>query len=95
MPSQIPTPEQNSKKAWSFLKCFRSSNAPINLLAIDPVTEKTTGITRPVTDTAIYQFIEKHNGKSNLYFMVNTPFSDAPDKKLKKENVRMTRNYND
>lgn len=87
MPSQTPTPEQNNKKAWSFLKCFRSSNAPINLVAIHPVTGKTVGITRPVMDTAIYQFIEKYNGTSNLYFMVNTPFCNAPDKKLKKEHV--------
>lgn len=87
MPSPTQEPDRNNKMAWSFLKLFRGSDAPVNLLAIDPHLGSTTAITRPVTDTAIYQFIEKYNGKCNLYFMVNTPKADAPHKKLKKEHV--------
>lgn len=87
MPSQTQAYDRNNKRAWSFLKSFRKGDAAVNLVAIDPNSGNTTAITRPVTDTAVYQFIEKHNGKSNLYFMVNTPKVNAPDKKLKKENV--------
>ncbi len=79
--------KRNNKQAWSFLKSFRSDDALINVVAIDPHTGNITAITRPVTDKAVYQFIERYNGKRNLYFMVNTPYSDAPDKKLKKVHV--------
>lgn len=87
MLSQTQASDRNNKRAWSFLKSFRKGDAAVNLVAIDPNSGNTTAITRPVTDAAVYQFIERHNGKHNLYFMVNTPRTDAPDKKLKKEHV--------
>ena len=80
--------DSNNKKAWSFLKTLRDDDqSMINLVAIDPHSLHVTGITRPVGDEAVFNFIEMNNGKRNLYFMVNTPFKDAPDNKLKKENV--------
>ena len=87
-----------NNKAWSFLKSFKG-DALINLVAIDPLplqaapssveTNKSLviGITDNVTARRVFDFIEEHNGKHNLYFMVNTPSSDAPDNKLKKEHV--------
>ena len=56
------TKDKNSKKAWEFLKAFRDSNAPMNIVAIHPVTEKVEAITEPVNDKAILEFIEKRNG---------------------------------
>lgn len=80
--------DSNNKKAWSFLKTLRDDDqSMINLVAIEPHSLNVTGITRPVGDEDIFKFIENHNGKRNLYFMVNTPFADAPDNKLKKEHV--------
>ena len=87
MPSQTQAHDRNNKLAWSFLKSFRNDDAPINLVAIDPNNGSVTAITRPVKDMAVYRFIEQYNGKCNIYFMVNTPYSDAPDDKLKKEHV--------
>lgn len=79
--------ESNNKKAWSFLKAFRNSQAPINIVAIDPNSLNVSAITRPVGGESIFKFIERNNGKRNLYFMVNTPADGAPDDKLKKEQV--------
>ena len=78
----------DSKKAWNFLKHFRGKNVPINIVSIDPNSNNVEGLTRPVNDLAIFKFIQKYNGLSNLYFMVNTPYRNAPDKKLKKEHVQ-------
>ncbi len=75
-----------SQNAVGFVRAFRKSGL-INLVAIDPITEKLTGITRPISDAEIFEFINNHNGKSNLYFMPNTPKLNAPDNKLKKEHV--------
>ena len=77
----------NSKKAHQFLKDFRQ-NGYINLVAIDPVNEAVTAITRPVNEADIYEFIQGNNGKRNLYFTVNTPKSSAPDVKLKKHHIK-------
>jgi hypothetical protein len=87
MSSQTQAPDRNNELAWSFLKAFRKIDAPVNLVSIHPETLAVTAITRPVSDRAVFEFIEKNNGKCNIYFMVNTPYSDAPDKKLKKEHV--------
>lgn len=76
----------NTKKAVAFLKAFRQSGL-INIVAIDPHSEYVTGITRPVNSADLSEFIEKNNGKQNLYFMVNEPKEGSPDGKLKKENV--------
>ncbi len=85
-----------SRRAWSFLKAFRNSpslqsgrtdQALINIVAIDPNSLNVSGITRPVGDESVFKFIERNNGKRNLYFMVNTPADGAPDDKLKKEQV--------
>lgn len=76
----------NPKKAANFLKHFRSGGYH-NLVAIDPVSEAVIGITRPNGHPDIDAFIEKHNGKRNLYYSVNEPRSDAPDDKLKKHHI--------
>lgn len=76
----------NVKKSLAFLKTLYA-DAHVNLVAIDPHSENITGITRPVGHLDVERFIEKNNGKRNLYFMVNSPRPDAPDTKLKKEHV--------
>lgn len=75
-----------SKNAAGFLKAFRVSG-PINIVAIHPVSGFITAITRPVSHPDISAFINRHNGSQNLYFMVNTPRGNAPDNKLKKDQV--------
>lgn len=81
------TISSNTKKAVKFLQSFRSQGYH-NLVAIDPQTEKVTGITRPVGHQDLYDFIEKHNDNQNLYYSVNEPKPDAPDDKLKKDNIK-------
>lgn len=76
----------NSKKAASFLKHFRAEGYH-NLVAIDPVSEAVTGITRPSQHPDLIAFIEKYNGKRNLYYSVNEPKPNAPDDKLKKHDI--------
>lgn len=78
--------QSSSKNAVGFLKAFRVSG-PINIVAIHPVSGFVTAITRPVSHPDISAFINKHNGSQNLYFMVNTPKENAPDNKLKKDQV--------
>jgi len=77
----------NTKKAINFLKQFRN-NATHNIVCIDPVTDEVTGITRPIDSPDLAAFIEKHNGKSNIYYSVNEPEPNAPDDKLKKHNIK-------
>ena len=91
----------NTKKAINFLKQFRNSGVH-NIVCIDPITETVTGITRPLVPPPagssvetgpqmhpdIEAFIEKHNGKSNIYYSVNEPEPNAPDDKLKKHNIK-------
>lgn len=83
----IKNNDEKSKKAWSFLKYFRGNDATINIVCIDPLTHHIEGITKPVNDVLIYEFIKRYNGTRNLYFMVNTPYNNAPNKKLQKEDV--------
>lgn len=77
----------NTKKAVAFLKTLFPGKL-VNIVAIDPFTEVVTAITRPVDDTAIASFIDRHNSRANVYYSVNTPTDDAPDKKLKKEHIK-------
>lgn len=76
----------NTKKAVSFLKHFRQGHH--NIVAIDPVTELVTGITRPIDSPDIFDFIERNNGKRNLYYSVNEPIAGAPDDKLSKHHIK-------
>lgn len=80
----------NNKNAWLFLNTYKK-NSHVNLIAIHPKSLTVTGITAQIEDVptqcAVYRFIERHNGTHNLYFMVNTPFKNAPNTKLKKEHV--------
>ena len=62
----------NSRKAVNFLSHFRPDGMH-NIVAIDPASEAVTGITRPNGHPDIEAFIEKHNGKRNLYYSVNEP----------------------
>lgn len=83
----MSTDTQNyTKKSVHFLKAFR--NGIHNLVAIDPITEKITGITRPIDSSDLFDFIEKNNGKRNLYYSVNEPVDGAPDDKLSKHHIK-------
>lgn len=77
----------NTKKAIAFLKAMFPDKR-INLVAINPHNEIVTGITRHINDEALIKFIENNNGKTNLYYSVNTPKDDAPDDKLKKHHIK-------
>lgn len=91
----------NTKKAVNFLRHFRSEGYH-NIVAIDPQSEAVTGITRPIGHPDIEAFIERNNGRRNLYYSVNEPFPPlpsgssvkpdttrqyAPDDKLKKHHI--------
>lgn len=76
----------NTKKAINFLKHFRPGLH--NIIAIDPVSEGITGITRPIDSPDLLNFIERNNGTRNLYYSVNEPNADAPDDKLKKHHIK-------
>ncbi len=76
----------NTKKAVSFLNHFRQTGLH-NIVAIDPVSEAVTGITRPNGHPDIVAFIDRYNGVRNLYYSVNEPKPDAPDDKLKKHDI--------
>lgn len=80
------TESGNTKKAVSFLNHFRSSGLH-NVVAIDPVSEAVTGITRPNGHPDITAFIERNNGNRNLYYTVNEPKEGAPDSKLTKQHI--------
>ena len=58
-----------------------------NLVAIDPETGLTTGITRDAGHSDLGDFIARHVGLRNLYFSVNEPRAGAPDGKLKKTDI--------
>jgi hypothetical protein len=89
----------NTKKAITFLKTLFPAKR-VNIVAIDPITENVSAITRPlsahpagspfetVQDREITNFIEMHNGKRNIYYSVNTPIDTAPDGKLKKNHIK-------
>lgn len=93
--------ELDNKKAINFLKQFRK-NGVHNIVSIDPVTDTVVGITRPLVPPPvgssveigpqmhpdIESFIERHNGKTNLYYSVNEPMPDAPDDKLTKKHIK-------
>lgn len=79
--------ELDNKKAINFLKQFRK-NGVHNIVSIDPVTDTVVGITREVGHADLDSFIERHNGKTNLYYSVNEPMSNAPDDKLTKKHIK-------
>lgn len=74
--------------AARFLKDFRPKGGAMNLVAICPKGVNIDGITRPINHPNILAFIERYNGRHNLYFMPNEPGPDAPDKKLSKTHIR-------
>lgn len=59
-----------------------------NLIAIHPVTSEIRGITAHKDDTKLDDFIFTHEGVYNLYYSVNEPYPDAPDKKLTKKHIK-------
>lgn len=79
--------DKNNNKAISFLKSFRKNEGYMNLVAIDPHSLNVTGVTDQIDSARLVEFINKNNGRRNLYFTVNEPYSDAPDGKLKKEHI--------
>jgi hypothetical protein len=80
--------EEGSQAAVDFLEWFRPSGS-INLVAIPQEGGAPVGITRPARDPELRAFIEQHNGRNNLYFMVNEPKPGSPDKKLSEDEVAL------
>lgn len=76
----------NSQKAARFLRLF-SPTGYLNLVAIHPFTKEVIGLTRHTLSPDIILFLEKYIYTHNLYFMVNEPFPESPDNKLKKSDV--------
>lgn len=69
-------------RSVTFLRALRPSGAQ-NLVAIDPSTGDISAITSP-DDEALQAFIDRYNGKRNLYYSVNKPKENAPNRKLSK-----------
>lgn len=78
---------KNTAKAINFLKQFRPDGYH-NLVSIDPNTDEVRGITRKIGHPDLTAFIERNNGRNNLYYSVNDPKPDAPDDKLKKHHIK-------
>lgn len=76
----------NTNKAISFLRAFRKTGYH-NIVSINPHTNDINAITRPASSEDLERFISTNNGKNNLYFSVNEPKPDAPDKKLTKNHI--------
>lgn len=82
-----PSPDTTSSPAIELLKLL-DRDGRHNLVAIHPVTGVVTGRTFPPRAWAeIDAWIRKRNGKENLYFSVNEPRPDAPNKKLTKDDI--------
>lgn len=81
-----PEVQSDFKKSLAFLKAIYGEHR-VNIVAIDPQTEITTGRSRPLSDLEIESFIASNIDKRNLYYSVNSPHSGAPDKKLTKEHI--------
>jgi len=69
----------------SFLSALRKIGAQ-NLVAIEPDTGQITAITSGDRES-LQSFIDKYNGKRNLYYSVNPPRDAAPNKKLTKNDI--------
>lgn len=73
--------------AVEFLQTF-DPNGWHNLVAIDPEAGSPIGRTFPPDAFHdISKFVERYNGKRNLYFTVNEPSPTAPHKKLEKGDI--------
>lgn len=73
--------------AVEFLQSF-DPNGWHNLVAIDPEAGSPIGRTFPPDAFHdISKFVERYNGKRNLYFTVNEPSPTAPHKKLEKGDI--------
>lgn len=72
-----------TKAAYDFLRYF-SKNGPWVITVIPPEGGKTwTRYFTAKTKTKLCEFIDHHNGKNNLYFMVNPPRSEVKSKAKK------------
>lgn len=80
------TKVDNDKRALKFLKLLRPKGY-MNLVAIPPMGGSPIGITKEINSPELLDFIKTHNGKSNIYYMVNEPYSTAPNNKLTKDHV--------
>ena len=74
-----------------FLRWFDPTGAH-NLVAIAPDTRAVCGVTIPPGEWPKAEaFIEKWNGKRNLYWSVNEPKPGSPDDKLKESDIATIR----
>lgn len=77
--------------ALNFLRLFMGQSERVNLVAIIPDRGASSGITDVLESVRVADFIDQHNGRQNLYFTVNAPADDAPDKKLTKNHIKSIR----
>jgi len=79
--------EWDTNEAVKFLKTL-DADGRHNIVAIDPNTGEIDGRTfAPNSWTDIFRWIERWQGRRNLYFSVNEPLPNAPDKKLGKAQI--------
>lgn len=77
-------PDTNA--AIAFLRRW-APEGPWVLTAIQPNGKTPTNTFAPSSEVAARKFIDDHQGKSNLYFSVNSPQRDSVQKKMKKEDI--------
>lgn len=80
----------DSQKSVDFLKKW-SPSGPWNLMAISPDRKNLDSVTATTADQA-FSWVEKHNGKMNIYFLVNQAtkaFNDKPENKKKASKTDM------
>jgi len=84
----MTAPLPDAEATGDFLRRFRPQGW-LNLVAIHPETGVVEGITRPMPEGLddLLAFVRARNGKHNLYFTVNEPRPDEPDRKLSKDDI--------
>ncbi len=77
----------STDEAIRFLKEFDPTGWH-NLVVINPEGGDLEGRTfAPNSENAVRKFIEEYNGRWNIYYSVNEPKPNSPNKKLKKKNI--------
>jgi len=80
--SQVTT---DTSSALRFLE--ELPHETVNLVALEPDGEGIHAVTAPRGDARIAEFVDRHEGRWNLYWSIGEPRPDAPSSKLRKTDI--------